>query len=150
MLSVRSLQTFLDESKADIPEITEVKMLSSEHRFARIVKDLNKEDVYLIGLLPSAKNKSNNEDDSTKKNRLAFLVVTRFAERGGDDHYMNTFEITQPIISKLEERLRKIKGDVNSKCQFSDVDSSTISIMPVENYHQTNGWDLSVIVETKR
>ncbi|WP_109852818.1 hypothetical protein [Aquimarina sp. AU58] len=150
MLSVRSLQKFLDETKEEIPEITNVKMLSSEPRFARIVTEIKKEDIYLIGLLPSAKNKLNNEDNRTKKNSLAFLIITRFNEREGDDHYMSTFDITQPIILKLEERLRRIKGDVNSKCQFSDVDLSTISIMPVENYHQTNGWDLSVIVETKK
>ncbi|WP_378186893.1 hypothetical protein ACE939_00910 [Aquimarina sp. W85] len=149
MLKILDLKAFLDETKQAIPEITHVKLLSSDDRFARIAGTLKSEDFLLIGLLPSAKPKSGNEDLTTYKNTTAFMIVKKFDSRAGNEHYLDTFITTQTLIMKFEKRIRFLKSDVDSKCTLIDFQLQTLSILPVENYHHTNGWDLSVIAESK-
>lgn len=150
MLKIIELKAFLDETKEAIPEITKVALLSNERRYAKLTKELSEDDIVLIAILPGAKSKFDNEDKKVYKNNLAFLVVTRFDPRKDEKNYLNSFIITQSVMDKVENRLRNIKSNIVEQCVFSDLDFGSLSIMPVENYHQSNGWDLSISVETIR
>ncbi len=149
MLHIEDLKTFLDQVKNDIPEISRVELLSNDSRFAKITKNIDKGEILLISILPSAKRKRNDEDHGIFKNKLAFLVVTRFDDRASKEEYLRTFIDTQQVILQFSSYLSSIKSDFAKKCIFKDFDLATEFILPVENYHSTNGWDLSITADTQ-
>lgn len=150
MLKIQELRGFLDLAQADNPQITGTLTTASEDRYARYSRTIKHvdDDVYLIALLPGARPVTDDEDNVRFMNNLSFMVIRKLDQRAGDVEYEEAFAISQTAAMQLVRFIIEKRQQFPAHCIFRYFDLSTLQILPVENFHETNGWDVSISLKT--
>lgn len=150
MLKVSELREFVNLAKADNDQITGDLITASEDRYTRYARKIRHEDddVYLIALLPGARPIGNNEDNLRFANSLSFMIIRKLDTTAGDEMYEQAFSVTQDAALKFVDLIVKQIEAFPAHCVFKYFELSTLQILPVENFHQTNGWDISITLKT--
>ncbi len=150
MLKVNELQAFLTEAQQIIPDITSAILVASDDRYAKFSRNVKHTDkeVFLIALLPSAKVGTRSEDNVRFGNNLSFMIIRKMDTRASEAEYVDTFAIAQDGILKLFDMIHSKTQNFDTDCVFKRFDLDTTTIVPVDNFHQTNGYDLSIRLKT--
>ena len=150
MLKIQELRDFLNLAQGDNPQITGTLTTASEDRYARYSRTIKHvgDDVYLIALLPGARPVSDDEDNVRFMNNLSFMIIRKLDTRAGDVEYEEAFAISQTAALQLVRLIIAQRSAFPAHCIYRHFDLSTLQILPVENFHQTNGWDVSIALKT--
>lgn len=150
MLKISDLQAFLAEAQQTIPDITETILVASEERYAKFSRDVSHTDnqVFLIALVPSARVGTREEDNVRFGNNLSFMIIRKMDTTASEEEYVNTFAIAQAGILELFKMIHEKTQNFETDCVFKYFDLDTTTIVPVDNFHQTNGYDLSIRLRT--
>jgi len=151
MLRIEQLKAFNALVQAEAPEITRIEIMASSNRFVNYVRSVRHEDqdVFLIALIPSARPKSNDEDNVRFANALRFMIIRKLGTTAGSQDYENAFIIAQEATLKLFDIIHRYTQNFEDNCIFKYFDLNSLLITPVENFHQTNGFDLSIKLNTQ-
>lgn len=150
MLRNADLREFLAVAKREIPQIAETRLLANDTRYANISRDIEDEPgcVMLFAIIPSARSLNASEDNLRFSTALSFLVVKKFITGEGEEDYNAVFDLTQHCALELVRVLQRYKQQDLQPCLLEDMDMRSLTIVPVENYHQTNGYDVSIRSKT--
>lgn len=150
MLQISQLQAFLAEAQQAIPEITQSILVASEDRYTKFSREVNHQhqEVFLIALVPSGKVSNRSEDNVRFGNNLSFMIIRKMDTTSTEEEYVNTFAIAQAGILKLFDLIHSKTQNFETDCILKYFDLDTCTLVPVDNFHQTNGYDLSIRLKT--
>ena len=150
MISIAKLNSYLQECQAAIAQIGINKLLADDSEFAEVVKEINTQatNVTLIGVIPSAYGSAKDEDSLMFTNKMLFFCVKKTDSKAGSQDYLDVFTVTQQAVEALILKLNTDQTTGNGLCNIGQFDFNTITIDPVRAYSGTNGWVLSIDLDT--
>ena len=150
MLNITKFKDYLSECKQEIPYFGKSILVMDDDDFKDYTRNLSrgKDKTVLIGVLIDAGGSGDNEDAVKAVNRLSFFAVQKYDSRATDDENLLVFEVTQDAIKALFDKFLKDSKDFDKRCLATAFDFNRWNITPVKNFHQTNGWELSINLKT--
>jgi hypothetical protein len=145
MLRVNQLRTLLQECQDEIPGINRNELVLDDSELTNFLKDFKVTDnCMLIGVMPQF-NVKGQEDAIQFVNQLQFMVLKKSADKNykNQGEYLDVFQETQGLMILLVQKLFGEK--MEDLCgDFSNVMEESISVYPVWQKAQCNGWALEI------
>ena len=150
MLNITEFNNYLSECKQEIPYFGKSILVMDDDDFKNYTRNISskKDKVVLIGVLIDAGGSGNDEDAVKALNRLSFFAVQKYDSNASADENLLVYEVTQDAIKALFDKFLKDSQDFDKHCLATDFDFNRWNITPVKNFHQTNGWELSINLKT--
>lgn len=153
MLSVTRLKEFVVEVKATIPSINFVEMVADDSQLIKFLEERKPTDNNLfIAVLPQF-NINGDEDKAKWNNMLMFFVLAKYSKKDikNTDEYMDIFGTTQATALEFVNYLLSEKsGDNGELCGIAnELIENSISVTPVWEKAQCNGWMIEIDLATK-
>lgn len=149
MLNITEFNNYLSECKQEIPYFGKSILVMDDDDFKDYSREISAKDkTVLIGVLIDASGSGNDEDSVKSINRLSFFAVQKYDSRAKYDENLLVFEVTQDAIISLFNKFLKDSQDFDKRCLATSFDFNRWNITPVKNFHQTNGWELSINLKT--
>jgi hypothetical protein len=145
MLRVNQLRTLLQECQDQIPGINRNELVLDDSELTNFLKDFKPtENCMLIAVMPQF-NVKGQEDSIQFVNQLQFMILKKSADKNfkNQGDYLDVFQETQGLMLLLIE---KVLGEkIEDLCgDFSNVIEESISVYPVWQKAQCNGWTLEI------
>lgn len=150
MLPINDLINFAETHKDARANLEEKIVVASDDEVASLIQDLSNSGnlCTLITVVPSHDPTLPDEDTRQAMDRLLFFVVKKHDTTSGNTSKLNNFAICQDEIKALLNKILDYKDNPIGNCLFADVDYSSISITPVSNYFNQNGYLLQLSTRT--
>ena len=150
MLNITKFKDYLSECKQEIPYFGKSILVMDDDDFKDYTRNISskKDKVVLIGVLIDAGGSGYNEDAVKALNRLSFFAVQKYDSKASADENLLVYEVTQHAIKSLFDKFLKDSKVFDRRCLATDFDFNRWNITPVKNFHQTNGWELSINLKT--
>jgi len=150
MLNITEFNNYLSECELEISYFGKSILVMDDDEFKDYTRKISSKEhkVVLIGVLIDAGGSGNNEDAVKAINRLSFFAVQKYDSKASADENLLVFEVTQDAVKSLFDKFLKDSKDFDKRCLATDFDFNRWNITPVKNFHQTNGWELSINLKT--
>jgi UTP:GlnB (protein PII) uridylyltransferase len=152
MLNVAKLKEFLIETKLAITAINTTRIVVDDSQLIKFLKELKDADNFiLIAVMPSF-DITGTENQTKWNNRLMFMILAKNAKRDlTHDEYVDLMGASQQAARDFVNYMleRKI-GEDNSFCGLmNELDEGSISINPVWEKAQCDGWMIEIDLLTR-
>lgn len=146
MLNVTELNNYIQECVTEISNFGKGIMLIDDDEFKLFSSEISKHDDYvvLIGVPLKINGSGDTEDNVKANNQLLFYCVEKNDRRKGYDEYVEGFQTCGDALQALFNKFKSDKSDFNKLCQANNFQLNKFTIEPIRNYHQTNGWVLTI------
>ena len=153
MLNITRLREFLAEAKAEIPTIKFTDMVVDDSQLIDFLKDRKPADNnFLIAIVPQF-TIDGTEDRTKWQNQLMFMILAKGARRDfkNNDEYMQVYADTQATaLAFVQYLLTEKTGDNSTFCGlFNELVENSISVYPIWEKAQCNGWMVEIDLLTR-
>jgi len=150
MVTVSQLKAYGAVLQSAINTIGHNKTIVDDSQLVNDLDAITPEHKHLLYLIiPSAKN--DGQDDALRKNNnVQFLVLQKTDDTITHDAFLEIMEQTQQTALAIERHMLLSKTDPsNDGCSFMVwLQESTISIDPIWDYAECNGWTIEFSMKT--
>jgi benzoyl-CoA reductase/2-hydroxyglutaryl-CoA dehydratase subunit BcrC/BadD/HgdB len=146
MITVNRLRELAIEVKQLIPEIKKTLIVVDDTQFLKILKDYEiNTDILFVIVLPDYNIKSKNQDVYKWNNNMGFFILEKYVHKDLDDEEkLDIHERTAQVMKKfVQGYLLGGFQDSNVCGIFDDIVADSISISPVWEKAQTNGYEIT-------
>jgi hypothetical protein len=147
MITVNRLRELAIEVKTLIPEIKNSVIVVDDSQFLKLLKDFDSDDNMLfVIVLPDYGIRAKNQDAYKWQNSMGFFILEKNVHKDFESHddYLDVSERTGKVMKKFVEGYILGGFQDSNVCNiFGDVDASSISISPVWEKAQTNGYEIT-------
>lgn len=146
MITVNRLRELATEVKILIPEIKKTYIVVDDSQFIKILNNYEPdENMLLVIVLPDYNIKAKNEDTYKWNNGMGFFLLEKYVHKDlDDDEKLDIHQRTAQVMKKFVEGYLLRGFDDSNVCNiFSDIDANSISISPVWEKAQTNGYEIT-------
>lgn len=150
MLRPSKLKTYLTTCETEIAEIGFTEILTDDSELSGIIKGLVTEDtnVTLLGILPSINGYAPDEDNLSFNNKMIFFCIKKTDRKAGDAAYIQIFEDCQAAMNNLITKFLNDQTTGAGRCDIGEFYFNSLNIDPVRNLSGSNGWVMSIDLET--
>lgn len=146
MITVNRLRELAIEVKQLIPEIKKTLIVVDDTQFLKILKDYEiYTDILFVIVLPDYNIKAKNQDVYKWNNNMGFFILEKYVHKDLDDEEkLDIHERTAQVMKKfVQGYLLGGFQDSNVCGIFDDIVADSISISPVWEKAQTNGYEIT-------
>lgn len=150
MLTIDQLEKFAANCVTELENLQDYTLVASDDEISKEIKQMvhPKDNCTLVAVLPDHDVSIPNEDNRKMRNNLILMVIKKTDNKAGKDTRIHNFKIAQSIILKITKKIVQLHHNSGLDCIFKEIDLNSITINPIQNYHQTNGYSIEFTTKT--
>jgi len=151
MITIDQLQQFLNQATESINGINKNFLFIDDSHLASVLKDVAETDnALLLGIIPSHDIAGSNLFTAKSQDFLLFMVVNKRDKRLGYEQQMQLLTKAQAIARLFLLFLIEKSTAEDQPCNmFSELDLNSVSIDPVWDLAQCDGYAIEIKTQTK-